>query len=84
MNETIHLATNIHGLEGRAFGGELRERLGMPVTLENDINLAALGERWLGVARGVDDFVFLSIGTGMGAGLVLARRAAPRSQRSCR
>jgi predicted NBD/HSP70 family sugar kinase len=71
LNETIHLATNIHGLEGRAFGSELREHLGMPVTLENDINLAALGERWLGVARGVDDFVFLSIGTGMGAGLVL-------------
>ena len=71
LNETIHLATNIHDLEGRAFGGDLRDRLGMPVTLENDINLAALGEHWLGVARGVDDFVFLSIGTGMGAGLVL-------------
>jgi predicted NBD/HSP70 family sugar kinase len=41
------------------------------VTLENDVNLAALGEQWQGVARGVDDFVFLSIGTGMGAGLVL-------------
>ena len=71
LNEIIHLATNIHDLEGRAFGGELRERLGMSVTIENDINLAALGERWLGVARDVDDFVFLSIGTGMGAGLVL-------------
>ena len=47
------------------------ERLGLPVTLENDVNLAALGEHWQGVARGVDDFVFLSIGTGMGAGLVL-------------
>jgi predicted NBD/HSP70 family sugar kinase len=43
----------------------------MPVTIENDINLAALGERWRGIARGVDDFVFLSIGTGLGAGLVL-------------
>jgi predicted NBD/HSP70 family sugar kinase len=41
------------------------------VTLENDINLAALGEQWRGVARGVDDFAFLSIGTGMGAGIVL-------------
>jgi predicted NBD/HSP70 family sugar kinase len=70
-NETVHLATNVHGLEGRAFGDELRDRLDMPVTLENDVNLAALGERWQGVARGVDDFVFLSIGTGMGAGLVL-------------
>ena len=37
--------------------------------LENDVNLAALGEQWQGVARGVDDFVFLSVGTGMGRGL---------------
>ena len=43
----------------------------MPVHVENDINLAALGEQWRGVARGVDDFAFLSIGTGLGAGLVL-------------
>ena len=41
------------------------------MTIENDINLAALGEQWRGIARGVDDFVFLSIGTGLGAGLVL-------------
>ena len=39
--------------------------------IENDINLAALGERWRGVARGVDDFAFISIGTGLGAGIVL-------------
>jgi len=68
---TLRLATNIPGLEGRAFGSELRDRLNLDVKLENDINLAALGERWLGVARGVDDFAFLSIGTGMGMGLVL-------------
>ena len=67
----LQLATNVPGLEGRAFGDEVSERLGLAVSLENDINLAALGERWLGVARGVDDFAFLSIGTGMGVGLVL-------------
>jgi predicted NBD/HSP70 family sugar kinase len=61
----------IPGLEGREFGAELRDRLGAPVTLDNDINLAAVGERWAGVARGVDDFAFLSIGTGTGLGLVL-------------
>ena len=52
-----------------------------PVIADNDINLAAVGEQWRGVARGVDDFVFLSVGTGLGAGLVLRRRAAPRPQR---
>jgi predicted NBD/HSP70 family sugar kinase len=61
----------IAGLEGRSFATELRERLGVTVSLDNDINLAAVGERWAGVARGVDDFAFLSIGTGTGVGLVL-------------
>src|SRR5919204_274168 len=69
---TLHLAQpNIPGLEGRPLGRELRERLGVAVTLENDVNLAAVGERWAGVARGVDDFAFLSVGTGTGMGLVL-------------
>ena len=69
---TLHLTSpNIPGLEGRAFGVELGDRLGIDVTVENDVNLAAVGERWAGVARGVDDFAFLSIGTGMGMGLVL-------------
>jgi predicted NBD/HSP70 family sugar kinase len=67
----LTLAENVPGLEDRAFGDDLGERLALPVVLENDINLAALGEQWLGVAEGVDDFVFLSVGTGMGAGLVL-------------
>ena len=41
------------------------------MTVENDVNLAAVGERSRGVAQGVEDFVFLSVGTGLGAGLVL-------------
>lgn len=67
----IHLATNIAGLEGESFGVDLAARLGQAPQIENDINLAALGERWRGVARGVDDFAFISIGTGLGAGIVL-------------
>jgi predicted NBD/HSP70 family sugar kinase len=67
----LRLAENVAGLEGRPFANELQVALGLAVTLENDINLAALGEQWQGVARGVEDFVFLSVGTGMGAGVVL-------------
>jgi predicted NBD/HSP70 family sugar kinase len=67
----IRLATNVAGLEGTAFGAALGKRLGLTPTIENDINLAALGEQTRGVARGVDDFAFISIGTGLGAGLVL-------------
>jgi predicted NBD/HSP70 family sugar kinase len=67
----LSMATNVPGLEGRDFRADLVERLGLPVTLDNDINLAARGEQWRGVAAGVEDFVFLSVGTGLGAGLVL-------------
>src|SRR5207302_376929 len=68
---SIRLALNVAGLDGRRFGAEIEDRIGVSVTVENDVNLAALGERSLGVAHGVDDFVFLSVGTGLGAGLVL-------------
>jgi predicted NBD/HSP70 family sugar kinase len=67
----VTLATNVPGIEHRDFAGELAERLALPVTLDNDINLAALGEQWMGVGRGVEDFAFLSIGTGLGCGVVL-------------
>jgi predicted NBD/HSP70 family sugar kinase len=70
-NGNISLATNVPGLEGTDFHAALVDELGRDVIVENDINLAALGEQARGVARGVDDFVFLSIGTGLGAGLVL-------------
>ena len=63
--------THFGTLEGRALRDELAERLELRVTLDNDINLAALGEHWRGTARGVEDFAFLSVGTGLGAGLVL-------------
>jgi predicted NBD/HSP70 family sugar kinase len=67
----VRLAENVHGLEELDVATELSSVLGIPVTVENDVNLAALGEQWRGVGRGVEDFVFLSVGTGLGAGLVL-------------
>jgi predicted NBD/HSP70 family sugar kinase len=62
---------NVPGLEGMAVGAELEDRLGVPVVVDNDINLAALGEHARGLSRGVGDFAFVSVGTGLGAGLVL-------------
>jgi predicted NBD/HSP70 family sugar kinase len=49
----------------------LRERLIAPLTIENDVNLAALGEYTEGVGRGVSPFAYLHIGTGVGLGLVI-------------
>jgi predicted NBD/HSP70 family sugar kinase len=54
---------------------DLREQLGtalrVPVTLENDVNLAAIAEQRNGVAQGVSDFAFLLVGSGLGAAVVL-------------
>jgi predicted NBD/HSP70 family sugar kinase len=73
VDASVSLATNVAGIEGARFAEQLTDALQLTVRLENDIHRAALGEQWRGVARGVDDFLFLSIGTGMGAGLVLRR-----------
>ena len=67
----VSLVENVRGLEARDIRRDLAGRLGVSVAIENDINLAAVGERWRGIARGVDDFAFLSIGTGLGCGVVL-------------
>jgi len=50
---------------------QLARRFTCPVFLDNDVNVMALGERDRGVAQGVDRFLFVKIGTGIGAGLVL-------------
>jgi predicted NBD/HSP70 family sugar kinase len=52
----------------------LRTDLGKPVTLENDVNLAAMAERAVGAAAGVDDFVLVWLGVGIGLATVLAGR----------
>lgn len=49
----------------------LRDGLGIPVEIENDVNLAAIGERWRGLAQNRDHFAAISIGTGIGMGIVL-------------
>src|SRR5205823_13621786 len=50
---------------------EIERRLGTPVILENDANSAALGEKWQGAARDYDSICMLTLGTGVGGGIVL-------------
>ncbi len=54
----------------RVFGG-LGERFGVPVYAENDANLGAVAEQWWGKAAGSDNFMYVKVGTGVGAGIVL-------------
>lgn len=61
-------------LEGFGIVAAISAALPGATEVENDVNLAALGEHWRGAGRGVDDFAFVTIGTGTGAGLVLDGR----------
>jgi glucokinase len=49
----------------------VEKELHVPVAVDNDVNMAAIGEQWAGSAKDARDFVFLAIGTGIGAGIVL-------------
>ena len=55
----------------------MRERLGVPVAIDNDANAAVLAEHRFGAARGARNVVMLTIGTGIGGGLVIDGRAVP-------
>jgi len=66
----ITKSPNLPGLENFPIRDTLQDRLGSPVILENDANAAALGEKWQGAGRGVDDLVLLTLGTGIGGGII--------------
>ncbi len=49
----------------------LAERYSLPITVDNDVNLAALGELWFGAGQSVQDMILVAIGTGIGAGIII-------------
>lgn len=71
LSGSISLAPNLVGWERQGLAEALRRELGERISVENDVNLAALGERWNGIGQGVRNFGFLWISTGVGMGLVL-------------
>ncbi|MCC5975298.1 MAG: ROK family transcriptional regulator [Rubellimicrobium sp.] len=66
----VRYAPNIAGIDRIDFRASVSQATGTPVTLENDVNLAVLGEQWLGAGQGIDHLVFIALGTGIGAGIV--------------
>lgn len=65
---------NFPGWEGFPLRARLEAVIGRPVLIENDANAAAVGEQWQGAAIGLKDFLFITIGTGVGGGVVLDGR----------
>lgn len=68
----VALSSNHLPLDGVRFADLMGERLGLPVWIDNDANLAALAESRRGAAAGARDAVVLTMGTGIGGGLILA------------
>ena len=63
-------SNNLPELENFPVRDAIEKRLGTPIILENDANAAALGEKWMGAGREVDDLVLLTLGTGIGGGII--------------
>jgi len=64
-------APNLPCLVNFGLKAALQQRLGRPVFLENDANAAVVGEMWLGAARGCRDVMSITLGTGVGGGVIL-------------
>lgn len=69
-NLTIRQADNLKDWARADIVGILRDRLDCQVTVENDANLAALGERWRGVGGDTDEMIFVLLGERLGAGVI--------------
>lgn len=69
-NGKIIEAANLPGWENFQLTGELAKRIDLPVFLENDANLAALGEQWLGAGAGSNDMFMVTLGSGIGGALI--------------
>jgi glucokinase len=63
-------APNLPEFDNYPVRDEIEKRLGARVILENDANAAALGEKWKGAGSGADDLVLLTLGTGIGGGII--------------
>ena len=75
----------INGMIGKVIGGNpiipnwigtnlvkiLEEKYNLPIVLENDVNCVALGEKWVGAGKDLSNFICLTIGTGIGGGIIL-------------
>jgi predicted NBD/HSP70 family sugar kinase len=68
---SVRMAPNINKIGDMDFVGALETLFGFGVQVENDVNLAAIGEQWSGCASEVDSLAFVSLGTGIGAGIIV-------------
>ncbi|MFQ5861144.1 MAG: ROK family protein [Dehalococcoidia bacterium] len=76
----LHNPPNLPGWDGVALKPPWEEQFHLPVWVDNDANLAALGEHRYGAGQGISDLVYLAVGTGIGAGVILDGRLVTGSR----
>lgn len=68
------LATNLPGFEGYPIAGRIEEHFGIPTYLDNDVNVAGMGEAVLGAGKGCDIVYYVTISTGIGGALIVNKK----------
>ncbi|MBU5425562.1 ROK family protein [Tissierella pigra] len=69
--EIIFASHNLPGYTGAKLSKDIKELTGLETFIENDVNAAALGEYWKGAGQGIENFVCMTIGTGIGSAIVI-------------
>lgn len=69
-NKTVTGAFNLNWATKQMVGSEIESAIGLPFAIDNDANVAALGERWVGAGENNPDVVFMTLGTGVGGGII--------------
>ena len=63
-------SSNLPGFNDFPVRDHIQKQLGIPIILENDATAAALGEKWIGAGQNVKDLILLTLGTGIGGGVI--------------
>ncbi len=69
-SKTVTGAFNLNWADTQEVGSVIEKEVGIPFFIDNDANVAALGERWVGAGANNSDVVFVTLGTGVGGGVI--------------
>ncbi|HGH7763476.1 TPA: ROK family glucokinase [Streptococcus agalactiae] len=69
-SKTVTGAFNLNWADTQEVGSVIEKEVGIPFFIDNDANVAALGERWVGAGANNPDVVFVTLGTGVGGGVI--------------
>lgn len=70
VKNTVTGAFNLNWKDTQEVGSVIEAKVGIPVAIDNDANVAALGERWVGAGDNNPDVIFMTLGTGVGGGII--------------